>query len=1009
MSSSFEIICPLISSYIKELLPAPISLPSSLTDFQFVSSSRELIGTTRTGHCIHFNVYSRIFKKTRISNRSLYRAILYQNDSMVILQESRAVHLVEVSTLYIKKSGFLDSRKQKIVHIWLSPDEKFILCTLNRGNVIRWNIDDMKDYKVIISDKEVLCVGITSDFLLVVGYENRIGLYGLGMEKLAERKIDIDSIFKLKFSNTGKFIIAFSVAQAVGMYKNKLEICFKYQGEGEIFDCEFSKDEKYLIVLDSQRSLVFVDVPFGEKLLKIPMFTDIKKLWITRDNAKIFAMSTDHLLTLKFPKSSHILSYENLPFLDDVPNENTNFIKVQSPSKDVSIQAGYSPVIYVWSSLTKRTLKLIGHEDVVLCIFVIDDAICASGSNDYNIRLWNYREGSLIGLLRGHIAGVTSLTTVEKYMISASLDHTVKIWLWEQMSLFHTITFDNIVVGVTCWNNTIITATPDVVYLWDLQGFGMIASKTLGCEIDCAKLAYDGKKILVNKVKGFFIDNPLWSNDINVWGDAGVYEYAHYVQEIFSNQEPEYFSLANKSVIMPFKINVLHLYAFKDMSMHIEKAISEGCALFNSSIQSNPLTLALCYKFHNSCISIISTAYKYQHYPSQFSILDFQDLQNINLLHTSEINKLYDMIWHPSLTALCIYTDNKAKLPKFVLSESPLIDFESLQKDFTETYSGIEIGFYTCKILLPLKAGTYESIQFLESILKSHHSIYSSELIKNIILYKWDQVNGLFSIQSAIYLCYYILLVISALYMSSQEILVIVNILSTLVSFWMIYKIFVTMNLTGWHILDIFRLLILTVYTIETFSDTKTEIEVVITFVVLLSTIQGLYYFYLFTSTRLIVKNVVKVMMRFTTFVSIIIYLLGTLGLILLASGYELQIQNFKWHFLNNYFVTLISVIMFCLLLGLSSYKYNLHKDLFERLKIIVDKEKMHVWKRNKISMKYFQACCRVEIVSESKIKKSLKYGENINVTNKSYLESLDTYGKSLKRVEKFAKKIYYL
>lgn len=71
---------------------------------------------------------------------------------------------------------------------------------------------------------------------------------------------------------------------------------------------------------------------------------------------------------------------------------------------------------------------LLGHKKAVQCVQIVGSVVI-SGSNDNTIRLWNGRTCELIHELTGHKGPVTGLQFLDDgYLMSASQDHTIKVW-----------------------------------------------------------------------------------------------------------------------------------------------------------------------------------------------------------------------------------------------------------------------------------------------------------------------------------------------------------------------------------------------------------------------------------------------------------------------------------------------------------------------------------------------------------------------------------------------------
>jgi len=76
---------------------------------------------------------------------------------------------------------------------------------------------------------------------------------------------------------------------------------------------------------------------------------------------------------------------------------------------------------------------LIAHKYSVKCVsFSPDGKLFVSGSEDYDIKIWDTKEVSLMITLRGHEGSVNSVmfSPDSSLIISGSDDKTIRIWHW---------------------------------------------------------------------------------------------------------------------------------------------------------------------------------------------------------------------------------------------------------------------------------------------------------------------------------------------------------------------------------------------------------------------------------------------------------------------------------------------------------------------------------------------------------------------------------------------------
>lgn len=86
----------------------------------------------------------------------------------------------------------------------------------------------------------------------------------------------------------------------------------------------------------------------------------------------------------------------------------------------------------VWDLLKKQMIKTIpsAHNDWInTCAFSsTNPELLITGSNDFNLKIWNTSDWSQKATLKGHTSAVTSVSWCEGFIISGSVDGSAKVW-----------------------------------------------------------------------------------------------------------------------------------------------------------------------------------------------------------------------------------------------------------------------------------------------------------------------------------------------------------------------------------------------------------------------------------------------------------------------------------------------------------------------------------------------------------------------------------------------------
>ena len=86
----------------------------------------------------------------------------------------------------------------------------------------------------------------------------------------------------------------------------------------------------------------------------------------------------------------------------------------------------------VWDLMSKKIMKTIpsAHNDWInTCTFLnTNPELFITGSNDFNLKIWNTSDWSQKAILKGHTSAITSVYTSEGFIISGAVDGSVKVW-----------------------------------------------------------------------------------------------------------------------------------------------------------------------------------------------------------------------------------------------------------------------------------------------------------------------------------------------------------------------------------------------------------------------------------------------------------------------------------------------------------------------------------------------------------------------------------------------------
>jgi WD40 repeat protein len=121
-----------------------------------------------------------------------------------------------------------------------------------------------------------------------------------------------------------------------------------------------------------------------------------------------------------------------------------------------------------------KTLK--GHNDVIFTLAIShNDKYIVSGSMDSTIKVWNMKNGKYLKTLEGHKLVVESvaITSDDKYIVSGSWDKTIKIWNKRNGKCLRTLEGHNdyvLSVVISSEDEFIVSGSRDgTIKIWDFE------------------------------------------------------------------------------------------------------------------------------------------------------------------------------------------------------------------------------------------------------------------------------------------------------------------------------------------------------------------------------------------------------------------------------------------------------------------------------------------------------------------------------------------------------------
>lgn len=91
------------------------------------------------------------------------------------------------------------------------------------------------------------------------------------------------------------------------------------------------------------------------------------------------------------------------------------------------------------------------------------------------------------------------------------------------------------------------------------------------------------------------MENPLKTDQLRLIGPSDdQYLFISYIYKLFRDTEPPpHDPEMDKWLIVPYLLNVLHLFAYYNIKSHLSGALKNGCPIIYALSGESPLTLAL--------------------------------------------------------------------------------------------------------------------------------------------------------------------------------------------------------------------------------------------------------------------------------------------------------------------------------------------------------------------------------------------------------------------------------
>lgn len=653
--------------------------------------------------------------------------------------------------------------------------------------------------------------------------------------------------------------------------------------------------------------------------------------------------------------------------------------------------------IFYLKSLECKTI-LRGHSNWIWSVaFSYDSKYAITGSSDNTVKIWDIETRKCLSTLTTHLNRICwiSITKDSQTLVTGDYNGKVYIWNFPERRIETTLnTHENVLTGVYITSDQSSLITSDIygkLNIFDLKTRQTITTLSLG-RIDCFALDPQETSIYYsNDNISYFIKNPLKVTELSVFGNGDKSDYIQYLHSIMIEKKNIKQDLKmDEWIIMPYKINLLHIYAYYGMNEYLENSVNNSFSLLKSMNNETALTIGLYRKSYESLENILMKLCE-EVKNNMFLMSIIEDaIVLLNQFGNANLTKVYDTILRvcdqPSLPKFCM---EKYSFPIHYMNDSIKVNPDNFISPEDKTNEGELILFKESLIKFNFSSGSKWSIEFLSSILDSpNQNIFRSQYIQSILIYKWKNLRYYMNLQAAIYLVYMMILSVQIL-SGTNDTLTILSIF--IINFaLLLFEVF-QMLVAGkrywtdfWNYLDIVRSLTCMIYYSMFYVDLGKEWNYeLLAVVTLVSWIRGISYFRIFQKTRYIINLLTEVINDMKAFMCVLVYsslsftflflviknesnfpayILGTFKMNLgdVADGYENSILEFS---LLTVAIIINPIIMLNLLISIIGDTFDrvqstmVIADMRELCEMIIELESMLYWKRESGTLQYLQLC----------------------------------------------------
>ena len=562
-------------------------------------------------------------------------------------------------------------------------------------------------------------------------------------------------------------------------------------------------------------------------------------------------------------------------------------------------------------------------------------------------------------------------------LFSVSAESCLTIWSIKRKSAVHRITMELPIkqLHFSADNQNFFLNFGKSVEIWSIQSLSSYFTMKFRNENACIVLSNaDASMVCAFHKYIKVLENPLKANSIGFYGDSShSHRFVEYISTIFAGNIPKYDSDMNNFIVLPYHINILHIYAYFNLSSSLGRSISQGASFYPSKLGYTALNICLDRSLGDSLDSLLQNFLpRLQQNPINFYYLG-NTLAKLNTYSPGCLHQLYELGFRKSLDpTMPQFCEDSTTLP--ILKESPDIFMSSDIFLPADKFRGEEkaIEFVQSYFKLSTETGSQFGVNFIKSLLECKNlEIYTTLFVKTYIEDKWSRMRWIHYADSVLYLVYLVALFAWSSDDSVRWLLIVPFAINQILLIFEFFQMAAAplIYFTGFlNYLDMFRSVLFNLYcAVVYFEYHEDRQEALLILTITLSLIRGFGYFRVMSATRGVMYLIIEVVYQLWAFIFVTIYTIVSLYVIsdIVVKNYDfIESETFKLEWLMLFFLIFINPLiilnLFISIIGNALEKIKDERVVRERQELtemIFEAEVLFFWKRKQNQEKFLHLC----------------------------------------------------